>query len=188
MIKLYLVLLAFLSSLVLPLGLPVAARLPARSADEVNFQSAPGNRSPSHTHDQAVQTRGDQVMGFAHEKTIHHFLLFPDGGEIVVSANDPADTTSIAQIRTHLSHIAKMFAGGNFRAPMLIHDTNPPGTSTLARLKEQIHYTYTETAAGASIRITASAATIDAVHAFLLFQILDHHTGDSAGITPTPSP
>ena len=127
-------------------------------------------------------------MGFSHEKTTHHFLLFADGGEIAVSANDPADKASIDQIRTHLSHIAKMFADGNFQAPMLIHDTNPPGAATMGRLKDQIRYTFTETASGASIRITTTnPATTDAIHAFLLFQILDHHTNDSPAITPPPN-
>jgi len=68
-------------------------------------------------------------MGFSHEATTHHFRLFNDGGEIDVRANDPKDKASIDQIRTHLGQIAKMFASGNFNAPMLIHDTNPPGTA-----------------------------------------------------------
>lgn len=31
-------------------------------------------------HHNAVDHRGDQVMGFSHEKTTHHFRLFTDGG------------------------------------------------------------------------------------------------------------
>jgi len=38
----------------------------------------------------------------------------------------------------HLSHIAQMFADGNFQAPMLIHDQAPPGVPTLQRLKAAI--------------------------------------------------
>src|SRR5690349_16884943 len=41
-----------------------------------------------HAHDQAVQARGDHVMGFSHDKTAHHFLLYADAGAIVVAAND----------------------------------------------------------------------------------------------------
>src|ERR1700752_4672723 len=44
--------------------------------------------------------------------------------------------SSIEQIRSHLGHITKMFSSGNFKAPMFIHDTNPPGTATMTRLKE----------------------------------------------------
>jgi hypothetical protein len=63
---------------------------------------------------------------------------------------------------------------------MLIRDTNPPGTATMARLKEQIHCEFSETERGARIQLpTAGPETTDAVHAFLLFQIVDHQTGDA---------
>jgi hypothetical protein len=133
---------------------------------------------------EGVAKRGEHVMGFSHEASTHHFRLFNDGGEIEVMANDPKDKASIDQIRTHLGHIAKMFASGNFKAPMLIHDTNPPGTATMTRLKEQIHYDLSETNRGARIRIvTSSPETMDAVHAFLLFQIVDHRTQDAPTIS-----
>src|SRR6266436_9523329 len=130
-----------------------------------------------------VVKRGEHVMGFSHEATTHHFRLFKEGGEIAVTAKDPNDKASTEQIRTHLGHIAKMFSSGNFNAPMLIHDTNPPGTATTTRLKEQIRYEISETERGARIRlVAASPETTDAVHAFLLFQIVDHQTGDAPTI------
>ena len=130
-----------------------------------------------------VPERGDHVMGFSHDATTHHFHLLKDGGEIVVTANDPNDTTSVEQIRTHLNHIAAMFSNGNFNAPMLIHDTNPPGVATMTRLKGQIHYEASRIDSGGKIRIvTTSPETTDAVHAFLLFQILHHQTGDAPTI------
>lgn len=133
---------------------------------------------------QGVAERGDHVMGFSHEKTAHHFLLYPNGGEINVSASDPSDMGSIAQIRMHLGHIARMFAAGDFKAPMLIHDTNPPGVPAMIRLKEAIKYDYFETERGARIRLsTENAQAVDAIHAFLLFQIIDHQTGDKPSIT-----
>lgn len=136
---------------------------------------------------QGVAERGDHVMGFSHEKTAHHFLLYPNGGEINVSANDPGDKGSIDQIRMHLGHIAKMFAVGNFKAPMLIHDTNPPGVPAMTRLKEFIKYDYSETDRGARIRLsTENSQAIDAIHAFLLFQIIDHQTGDRPYILSEP--
>jgi hypothetical protein len=58
---------------------------------------------------EGVVKRGEHVMGFSPETTIHHFRLFKDGGEITVAANDPKDKSSIDQIRSHLGHIAKMF-------------------------------------------------------------------------------
>jgi hypothetical protein len=66
---------------------------------------------------------------------------------------------------------------------MFIHDTTPPGATTMAQRKDQIRYEYFETDRGAKVRImTADPRATDAVHAFLLFQIADHHTGDSPKI------
>jgi hypothetical protein len=135
------------------------------------------------TRQDGVVRRGDHVMGFSHDLTAHHFRLLKDGGEIIVVANDSTDKASIAEIEMHLVHIAKMFSDGDFNAPMLIHDTNPPGVATMTRLKGQIRYEVTEIQRGAKIRIaTTSPETTDAVHAFLLFQIVDHKTGDSPAI------
>lgn len=135
------------------------------------------------SHQAGVDQRGDHVMGFSHDLTTHHFHLLKDGGEILVTANDPKDTASVEQIRMHLSHIVGMFSNGNFNAPMLIHDTNPPGVATMVRLKSDIRYTIFEIPQGAKIRIeTSSPETTDAVHAFLLFQIVDHKTGDAPTI------
>src|SRR5215471_11466727 len=95
-------------------------------------------------HHDAVNRRGDAVMGFSHEKTTHHFRLYADGGEIEVTADDPKDSESRGQIRAHLPHVAKMFADGNFNAPMLVHDRTPPGVPVLEKLKEQVTYRYEE--------------------------------------------
>jgi hypothetical protein len=111
------------------------------------------------------------------------FRLLKGGGEIVVTANDPKDKASVEQIRMHLTHIVGMFSNGNFNAPMVIHDTNPPGVATMTRWKPDICYTVSEIPGGAKIRIeTSSPETTDAVHAFLLFQIVDHKTGDPPAI------
>jgi hypothetical protein len=135
------------------------------------------------TRQNGVPERGDHVMGFSHDATTHHFHLLKDGGEIGVTANDSNDKASIDQIRTHLNHIAEMFSNGNFDAPMLIHDTNPPGVATMTRLKSDIRYSVSEVPHGAMIRIqTSNPETTDAVHAFLLFQIVDHETGDAPTI------
>jgi hypothetical protein len=133
----------------------------------------------------AMTQRGDQVMGFSASKTAHHFRLFADGGEIEVAANDPKDVPSRDQIRMHLSHIASMFAAGDFDAPMLIHDTTPPGVPTMKKLRERIRYQFEDTAAGGRVRITTQdAQALDTVHAFLLFQIVEHRTGDSGIVAP----
>ncbi len=152
----------------------------------VAFGSNLGAQQPAQDHDGhdcPMMQRGDQAMGFSLETTTHHFRLFRDGGEIEVQANDVTDVTRVSQIRAHLAHIAKLFSAGDFDVPMFIHDTKPPGVTTMALRKDQIRYGFVETERGARVRITTTdPQTTDAVHAFLLFQIADHHTGDSPKI------
>ena len=138
-------------------------------------------------HHQGVVERGDQVMGFSHEKTSHHFRVRPDGGAIEVEANKLEDTESRDAIRVHLAYIAKMFAAGDFSAPMLIHSQNPPGTAEMKRLRGAIQYRLETTERGARIRITTREPdALRAVHAFVRFQISGHQTGDSTEVTKTP--
>jgi hypothetical protein len=130
-------------------------------------------------HHDAVNQRGDKVMGFSHEKTTHHFRLHADGGEIEVTANDSKDTASRDQIRAHLPHIAQMFTAGNFNAPMLVHGRTPPGVPVLEKLKGQVTYKYEQIDNGGRVRIrTKNADALKAVHEFLRFQIEDHKTRD----------
>ena len=132
-------------------------------------------------HQQSVIERGAHVMGFSHDKATHHFLLYQDGGAIDVQANQPEDAATRDAIRSHFTHIVKMFAEGDFSAPMLIHSQNPPGTEALKQLRGQIQYKLESTSSGARIRITSkNAEAVQAVHTFLRFQIEDHHTGDDA--------
>jgi hypothetical protein len=140
--------------------------------------------SAQDAHHQGVVERGDHVMGFSHDKATHHFLLYPDGGAIDVQANAEQDTATRDEIRMHFGHIVKMFAAGDFSAPMLIHAQNPPGAETMKKLREQIQYKLETTERGARIRITTkNAEGLQAVHDFLRFQIKDHQTGDSLEVT-----
>jgi hypothetical protein len=136
-------------------------------------------------HAQGMSERGDRVMGFDHEKTAHHFLLYADGGAIEVAANSADDAENRDRIRKHLRHIARMFAEGNFKAPMLIHEQTPPGVPVMRRLKAEIRYEYAETGRGARVSIkTGNAEALAAVHDFLRFQIKDHQTGDTTEVRP----
>jgi hypothetical protein len=138
-------------------------------------------------HHAGVDARGDKVMGFSHEKTAHHFRLFDDGGSIEVEAKSAEDKGSRDQIRSHLGHIASMFAAGNFRAPMLIHAQTPPGVQTMKMLKAEISYGFRQTARGGAVDIrAANREAIAAVHEFLRFQISDHRTGDSGTVERRP--
>lgn len=130
------------------------------------------------------QSRGATVMGFDQGQTTHHFSLYNNGGAIEVTVKDSADTTNRDAIRAHLSHIATLFASGNFDAPMLVHDSkNVPGTKVMAELKDRIRYTYVEVPSGGRVNIvTSDREAIDAVHQFLKFQITEHKTGDSTAV------
>ncbi len=135
------------------------------------------------SHDETVQKNGDQAMGFPHDKTTHHFRIQADGGAIEVTANDPADAADTNAIREHLSHIAMMFRDGDFSTPMHVHDSVPPGTTTMKLLKDKIGYTYEEIAIGGRVRIASKdEIAIAAIHDFLRFQITEHHTGDSLDV------
>jgi hypothetical protein len=135
-------------------------------------------------HHQGVVERGDHVMGFSHDKTTHHFWLYADGGAIEAIASDAQDSASRDAIRSHFAHIAKMFAAGDFSAPMLIHVQNPPGAPEMKRLRGVIQYKPENTEQGARIRITTkNSDALQAVHAFLRFQIADHQTRDSTEVS-----
>ena len=130
-------------------------------------------------HHTMVNEHGDHVMGFSHDKTTHHFELHYDGGAIDVRANDVKDAESRDQIRSHFRHIAQMFSGGNFNAPMLVHGVAVPGTATMTKLKDQLHWNLEETPRGAKLVVIAdNKPALDALHEFLRFQIRDHQTGD----------
>lgn len=142
-------------------------------------QQKPDTQTSHHQMDE-MNRRGDQSMGFDQMKTTHHFILTKDGGTIRVEANDPKDTQSRDQIRTHLNHIATMFADGNFETPMQVHGETPAGVETMRRLKAEIKYQYAETNRGAAVRIlTSNAEALEAIHDFLKYQIKEHKTGDS---------
>ena len=138
-------------------------------------------KTPAHDMSgmEEMNKRGDKVMGFDHTKTTHHFILSRDGGAIEVNANEAADSASRAEIRTHLRHIAMMFAAGNFKAPILIHEQDPPGAATMQQLKNAIKYQFEKTDRGGRVRIwTKNTQARAAIHEFLRFQIKEHQTGD----------
>src|SRR5271169_1142681 len=134
-------------------------------------------------HFAGVNVRGDQAMGFSHEKTTHHFHLLADGGAIEIESNGPTDAVSQEAIRQHLTIIAAKFSQGEFAIPMFIHATVPPGVETMKQLKSKITYEAENTELGAQLRMTThDAEALAAIHSFLSFQIRDHQTGDSVEV------
>ena len=130
-------------------------------------------------HSKMVQQNGERAMGFSQTQTTHHFLLRKDGGAIQVEANSAEDRDNRDKIRTHLAEIAKEFKKGIFTTPFAVHRVVPPGVPEMDKLKDDITYSYEETDRGARVRITSkNKAALDAIHAFLKFQIEEHKTGD----------
>jgi len=106
--------------------------------------------------------------------------MLSDGGSVEVTANDPDDRTNTTAIRSHLTHIAMMFSDGDFSTPMFIHDSIPPGVTTMKLMKSAIHYSYQDISSGGKVRIKSDdPVAVAAIHDFLRFQINEHHTGDS---------
>src|ERR1035437_9686090 len=114
---------------------------------------SPMHASVADRHASGGDMRGDQGMGFSHEKTKHHFEPLPDGGIIQVDVNSENDNASLVQIRQHLTHVALMFTAGNFEIPMFIHDTVPPGVPVMKGKRSEITYPYSETPRGAKVTI-----------------------------------
>lgn len=142
-------------------------------------QPKPGTHQMPGMSQDEMNKRGDRVMGFDHAKTTHHFGLLRTGGTIEVAVNDEKDTASRDEIRGHLSHIAMMFAEGNFEAPILIHAQDPPGITVMRQLKNEIQYKFEKTDRGARVKIsTKNPEALQAIHDFLRFQIKEHKTGD----------
>lgn len=141
--------------------------------------SAQAPASGEHAQHHDMDVRGNQGMGFAQDKTTHHFLLRKDGGAIQVTANSSDDKPSIEHIRMHLGHIRAAFQSGDFNIPGFVHDQTPPGVPVMMKLKDQIHYAYEEVAQGGRVVISSkSADAVAAVQEFLRFQITEHKTGD----------
>jgi hypothetical protein len=130
--------------------------------------------------DEALKKRGAQAMGFDQDATTHHFRLTATGGSIEVTARDQAVGATVDAIRTHLRSIAVDFAAGRFDKPFQTHAEVPPGAAEMQKLREKIAYRFEELPGGGAVRIeTNDRRALDAVHAFLRYQIAEHHTGDS---------
>jgi hypothetical protein len=136
--------------------------------------------TPIQDHHQAhAADRARHGMGFDQQRTTHHFLIDADGGTIQVTANDAGDAESEGQIRAHLQHIAKAFADGDFRLPLFIHATEPPGSAIMQERRSMLSFTFERMPAGAKVVIrTSDPQALAALHDFLRFQIREHKTGD----------
>jgi hypothetical protein len=154
-----------------------------------DMQSCPMHktRSKDAQHQADVEKHGDEAMGFPHNKTTHHFLLYKDGGAIEAIVNDDNDSQNLQAIRSHLAHIAMMFSNGDFSTPMFIHDQVPPGVPVMKEKHAEISYMFRNLPTGGEVRLkTTNPDALQAIHDFLRFQTADHHTGDRIDTSPEP--
>jgi hypothetical protein len=134
-------------------------------------------------NDQALETRGADAMGFDQDATTHHFRLTRTGGSIEVTVKDAGDTQNLSAVRSHLRAIAGEFARGRFDKPFQTHGEVSPGVAAMQAGSDAIAYRYEDLPEGAAVRIeTGDARLIEAVHAFLRYQITEHHTGDALDV------
>jgi hypothetical protein len=152
-------------------------------------QQPPADQAHDHdTHHREMLTSGAQAMGFDQERTVHHFLLYEDGGAIDVAVKQASDHANLHAVRQHLQQIAGLFKAGDFGKPALTHAQQVPGTADMTRLKDRLTYQYEETPGGGRVRIvTRDTEALAAVYAFLHFQIEDHRTGDSGVVQQSAS-
>lgn len=137
------------------------------------------------THQGHGTDRAGHAMGFDQQRTVHHFLVEPQGGTIQVTARDPQDLESERQIRMHLQHIAGAFAAGDFSLPLFIHESEPPGSAVMRTRRSALSYVYEPMRGGGRVVVrTSDAQALAALHEFLRFQIREHKTGDP--LDPAP--
>ena len=142
--------------------------------------SAQTHQMPSGmTHAEHQKQMAKDAMGFDQDATTHHFILTADGGFIEVTVKNVADKANLDAIRAHLKEIASQFAAGDFEKPLMTHGETPDGVAEMTARKATIAYAFESLPAGGRVHIsTKDAASRDAVHKFLQYQIREHKTGD----------
>jgi hypothetical protein len=130
--------------------------------------------------DAELKARGAAAMGFDQDAATHHFLITKRGGAIEVVAKSRSDAATRDAIRVHLQTIAREFADGVFAKPVATHGEEPDAVADLQRLTGSIRYRYVDRRSGGRVEVMASGQeAVNAVHAFLRYQIREHRTGGS---------
>lgn len=130
-----------------------------------------------HKHHAEVDRKGDAVMGFSHQKTVHRFSDTKTGG-IIEATTKANDAEQRAAIQRHFQHIAKAFPKGDFSMPLSIHGRLPDGAAEMKTAAAAIEYRYEALPNGARLHLeTKDAQALSAIHRFLKFQREDHRAG-----------
>lgn len=124
-----------------------------------------------------VERRGQAVMPFDQDRTLHHFRKTPGGGVQTVVNKGTRDPAQVALIRSHLRAEAGRFARGDFTDPMRIHGMTMPGVAALRRgaAAGGVSVTYSAVADGARITYETDDPTlVEALHTWFDAQLMDH--------------
>jgi hypothetical protein len=151
----------------------VACDAPKRGAAAIPEPVTP---EQSDTAFKAMDARHGEAVGDNPMMLEHQFVSLPDGGDIVLERQIHEDL-GINQIRAHLLLISRSFANGDFTTPGFVHDKPVPGTDVMAERASKISYTVEDTEHGGIVHIrTDDPEALKAIHAFIEFQIAEHHT------------
>lgn len=132
-------------------------------------------RAARATQQAQVRARGQQVMPFDLDQTLHTFQLTGAGGVETVVARDPANQEQIALIQSHLAHEAARFQQGDFADPAAIHGADMPGLAALAAGAQAMTFTYSALPAGGQITYeTTSPDLRAALGDWFAAQVSDH--------------
>lgn len=128
-----------------------------------------------HKHHDEVDRKGDAIMGFSHQKTIHRFQDTKTGGIIEATTKAKDDAEQRNAIQRHFQQIAKAFPQGDFSMPLAIHDRLPDGAAEMKTAGAAIQYRYEALSNGARLHlVTKDAVALAAIHRFLAFQRSEH--------------
>ncbi|MGI8722547.1 MAG: hypothetical protein ACR2JG_09995 [Geodermatophilaceae bacterium] len=128
---------------------------------------------------ESVTERGEDVMGFDLDATVHIFTPTDTGGIEEVIARDPRDQNEIADIRTHLEGEVERWSRGDFSSPADIHGEDMPGLRELEAAGDALTMDHTTLPDGARVTFFSNDSDIvDALHDWFEAQLSDH--GDDA--------
>jgi hypothetical protein len=164
------------------LMLSTALAMPCRLVAQAHDAGAHAGHIGAHGDSafQAMQARGQEVMGVDQYTSTHQFLSLPGGGRIELQ-RDRDDSVGTAAIRAHLRHIAQAFSAGDFGAPFAVHQEGVPGVPIMRARRATISYDVSDLPRGAALRIRSrDSVAIDAIHRFLAYQRREHHAAPAA--------
>jgi hypothetical protein len=131
----------------------------------------------------AITVYDSDTQAFIRESARQSIDLYDIGGSIEVTVKNRADADTLTAVRTHLRTIADQFARGEFDKPFQTHGEIPPGVAAMQANAAAIAFRHQQPADGAAVRIeTHDGELVQAVHAFLRYQIEEHRTGDPLAV------